>query len=80
MDFSVIFVTTTSNKSLKNRFWKEKPVENVFTLERLPFNSSMICFILDSSKMGYTLQTMPYVDFTLYFNRGSHLGQQHRPH
>jgi hypothetical protein len=31
------------------------------------------CFILDSSKMGYTLQTMSYVDFTLYCNMGSHL-------
>ncbi len=38
------FVTTASNKSLKNRFWKEKPVENVFTVEGLPFNSSMILF------------------------------------
>jgi hypothetical protein len=44
MELSVIFVTTTSNKSLKNRFWKEKPVENVFTVEGLPFNSSMILF------------------------------------
>ncbi len=30
---------TTSNESLKYRFWKETPVENVFTLERLPFYS-----------------------------------------
>ncbi len=44
MEFSVIFVTKTSNKSLKSRFWKEKPVENVFTLEGLSFNSSMILF------------------------------------
>jgi hypothetical protein len=44
MEFSVIFVTKTSNKSLKNKFWKEKPVENVFTLEGLPFNPSMIWF------------------------------------
>jgi hypothetical protein len=36
------------------------------------------CFILDSSKMGYTLQTMSYVDFTLYSNTSSHLGQGHR--
>jgi hypothetical protein len=38
------FVTKTSNKSLKNRFWKEKSVENVLTLESLPFNSRMILF------------------------------------
>jgi hypothetical protein len=37
-------------------------------------------FILDSSKLGYTLQTMSYFDFTLYCNMGSHLGQWHRPH
>jgi hypothetical protein len=44
MEFPVIFVTTTSNKSLKFRFWKEKLIENVLTLDRLPFNSSMIMF------------------------------------
>jgi len=30
--------------SKKTRFWKEKSVENVVTLEGLPFNSSMISF------------------------------------
>jgi hypothetical protein len=44
MEFSVIFDTKTSNKSFKNRFWKEKSIENVFTLESLPFNSRMILF------------------------------------
>jgi hypothetical protein len=42
MEFSVIFVTKTSNKSFKTRFWKEKQVENVFTQKGLLFNSSMI--------------------------------------
>jgi hypothetical protein len=31
-----------SNKLQKTKFWKEKSVENVVTLEGLPFNSSMI--------------------------------------
>jgi hypothetical protein len=44
MEFTVIFVTETSNKYFKTRFWKEKQVENVFTLKGLPFNSSMIWF------------------------------------
>jgi hypothetical protein len=30
--------------SQKTRFWMEKLVENVVTLEGLPFNSSMIFF------------------------------------
>jgi hypothetical protein len=33
-----------SNKFSKTRFWKEKSVENVETLQGLPFNSSMISF------------------------------------
>jgi hypothetical protein len=38
----MIFFTENSNKSPKNTmFWKEKSVENVVTLEGLPFNSSM---------------------------------------
>jgi len=44
MEFLVIFVIIASNKFLKNRFWKENLVENMFTVEGLPFNSSMILF------------------------------------
>jgi hypothetical protein len=44
IDFKVIFATENSNKFQKIRFWKEKSVENVVTLEGLPFNSSMISF------------------------------------
>jgi hypothetical protein len=43
----VIFVAENSNKPQKTRFWKEKSDENVVTLEKLPFNSSMgigMCF------------------------------------
>jgi hypothetical protein len=40
----VIFAAENSNKFQKIRFWKEKSVENVVTLEGLPFNSSMISF------------------------------------
>ncbi len=40
----MIFAAENSNKFQKIRFWKEKSVENVVTLEGLPFNSSMISF------------------------------------
>jgi len=44
MDFEVISAAENSNKFPKTRFWKEKSVENVVTLEGLSFNSSMISF------------------------------------
>jgi hypothetical protein len=40
----MIFATESSSKFQKTRFWKEKSVENMVTLEGLPFNSSMISF------------------------------------
>ncbi len=40
IDFLVIFATENSNKFQKTRFWKEKSVEDMVTLECLPFNSS----------------------------------------
>jgi len=36
----VIFAIENSHKFQKTRFWKEKSVENVVTLESLAFNSS----------------------------------------
>jgi hypothetical protein len=44
IDFEVISAAENSNKFQKTRFWKEKSVENVVTLEGLLFNSSMISF------------------------------------
>jgi hypothetical protein len=44
IDFKVISAAKNSNKFRKTRFWKEKSVENVVTLEGLPFDSSMISF------------------------------------
>jgi hypothetical protein len=44
IDFEMTFDAENSNKFQKTRFWKEKSVENVVTLEGLPFNSSMISF------------------------------------
>jgi hypothetical protein len=35
INFEVISVTENSNKFQKTRFWKEKSVESVVTLERL---------------------------------------------
>jgi hypothetical protein len=40
----MISAAENSNKFPKTRFWKEKSVENLVTLEGLPFNSSMISF------------------------------------
>jgi hypothetical protein len=57
IDFKVIFATENSNKFQKTRFWKEKPLENVVTLEGLPFNSSMISIhIWLFTKSIHTLQ------------------------
>jgi len=36
----MISIAENSNKFLKTRFWKEISVEDVVTLECLPFNSS----------------------------------------
>ncbi len=46
IDFKLISATENSNKFPKTRFWMGKSVENVLTLEGLPFNSSMILFTL----------------------------------
>ncbi len=57
IDFKVISAAENSNKFQKFRFWKEKSVENVITLEGLPFNSSMISFhIWLFKKLIHTLQ------------------------
>jgi hypothetical protein len=57
IDFEVITATKNSNKFQKTRFWKEKSVENVVTLEGLHFNSSMIPFhIWLFKKSIHTLQ------------------------
>jgi hypothetical protein len=42
IDFKVISAAENSSKLQKTRFWKEKSVENVVTLEGLPFNS-LVC-------------------------------------
>jgi len=49
----VISTAENSNKFQKIRFWKEKSVEDVVTLEGLPFNSSMISFHIRLFKKSY---------------------------
>ncbi len=44
IDFKVISEAENSTEFQKTRFWKEKSVENVVTLEDFPFNSSTISF------------------------------------
>jgi hypothetical protein len=57
IDFEVNFDVENSNNFFKTRFWKEKSVENLVTLEGLPFNSSMISFdIWLFKKSIHTLQ------------------------
>ncbi len=57
IDFQVISAAENSNKFQKFRFWKEKSVENVVTLEGLPFNSSMTSFHIWLFKnLKHTLQ------------------------
>jgi len=57
IDFEVNFDVENSNNFFKTRFWKEKSVENLVTLEGLPFNSSMISFdIWLFKKYIHTLQ------------------------
>jgi hypothetical protein len=70
----VIFAAENSNKFQKSRFWKEKSVENVVTLEGVPFNSSMISFHIWLFK-----NNVSHVEFP-YFVMGAHLGQHHRPY
>jgi hypothetical protein len=42
IEFKVISAAENSNKFQKTRFWKEKSVEIMVTVEGLPFDSSMI--------------------------------------
>jgi hypothetical protein len=74
IDFKVISATENSNKFLKPRFWKEKSVENMVTLEGLPFNSSMISFHIWLFKKinTYIAKQCSHVEFP-YFVMGSHL-------
>jgi len=57
LNFRVVSASENSNKFQKIRFWKEKSVENVVTLEGLPFSLSMISFhIWLFKKSIHTLQ------------------------
>ncbi len=57
IDLKVISAAENLNKFQKPRFWKEKSVENMVTLEGLLFNSSMITYhIWLFKKLIHTLQ------------------------
>jgi hypothetical protein len=77
----VISAAENANKIQKTRFGKEKSVEDVVTLEGLPFNSSMISFHIWLFKLinTYIAKQCSHVEFP-YFVIGSHLGQWHKPH
>jgi hypothetical protein len=57
-DFKAIFALENSNKFQKTKFWNKKSVQNMVTLEGLPFNSSMLsfCISLFKNSIMYTLQ------------------------
>ncbi len=71
----MISAAENSNKFKKTRFWKEKSVENVVTLEGLPFNSSMISLsYLEVQKIHtYIAKQCSHVEFP-YFCNGFILG------
>jgi hypothetical protein len=75
-DFQVICANENSNKFQKTRFWKGKSVENVVTLEGLPFNSSMISFhIWAVQKIDtYIAKQCSHVEFPYSFCNGFTLG------
>jgi hypothetical protein len=62
--------TENSNKFQKTRFWKEKSVENVVTLEGLPFHSSMISFHIWLFKKidTYIAKQCSHVEFPYFCN------------
>jgi hypothetical protein len=58
-----------SNKFQKTRFWKEKSVQNVVTLEGLPFDSSMISFHIGLFKNSiHTLQNNVHMLSSMFWN------------
>jgi hypothetical protein len=72
IDLKMISATKSSNKFQKTRFWKEKSVENVVTLEGLSFNSNMISFhIWLFKKLIHTLQNNVHMlSFPILFTLG----------
>jgi len=78
-------VAEIPNKFRKTRFWKEKSVENVVTLECSPqFNSiqfkhDYLSYLAVQKMDTYIAKQCSHVEFP-YFVMASHLGQWHRPH
>jgi hypothetical protein len=60
--FNQFFPMDISSKFQKTKFWKEKSIENVVTLEGLPLNSSTISFhIWLFKKLICTLQNNVHI-------------------
>jgi hypothetical protein len=66
-DFIMISAAENSNNFQKTRFWKDKSIENVVTLEVSPFNSSMIFLsYLDVQKIDtYIAKQCSHVEFLI---------------
>ncbi len=79
--FKVISTTENSKKFQKCRFWKEKLVEDMVTLEDLSFNfkHDFLSYLAVQKINTYIAKQCSHVEFP-YFVMGSHLGQRHKPH
>jgi hypothetical protein len=71
----MIFTPENSNKFPKNRFWKEKSVENCGNTWRLSiqFKHDFLSYLAIQKIDTYTTQQCSHVEFS-YFVMGSHLG------
>jgi hypothetical protein len=68
--------------SKKTRFWMEKSLETVGTLEGLPFirfKHGFLSYLAVQKIDTEIAKQCSHVEFP-YFVMGSHLGQRHRPH
>ncbi len=77
----MISAAENSNKFQKTRVWKEKSVEDVVTLEGLPFKfkHDFFSYLAVQNMDTYIEKQCSHVEFP-YFVMGPYLGQQNRPH
>jgi len=71
----VISATENSNEFQKTRFWKEKSVENVVTLEgfTIQFKHDLLLYLAIQKIDTYIAKQCSHVEFP-YFVMGSHFG------
>ncbi len=62
IDFIVVSAAENSNKFQKIRFWKGKSVENVITLERLPFKHDFLSYLAVQTIDTYIAKQCSHVE------------------